>query len=300
MSKPALNYNGQLNQWRTRGLIITDEEFALHCLAHHNYYRLSAYRFPFTVIGDPDRFLPNTTFDDIWRLYCFDRKLRQLVLEACKRVEISVRSRWAFEIGNQLGPQAYEDPKHFSHMGRHQATLQKLDDEIRRSKEDFISHYSRKYKTCRPEVWVVVEVASFGNISNFLKHSPQKIRQDVANSYRVDEKTLCSLFHFLSVLRNTAAHHSRIWNRKFVITLQLPTKKPTYLYQNFNTNPLSPYGRKIYNALVFLVHMMNEIEPQNTWKKELYSHIKALPSNLIPSMGFPPDWEQRNIWLPGL
>jgi abortive infection bacteriophage resistance protein len=299
MSKMPLSYQAQLDLFKSRGLIVNNEPFALHCLAHHNYYRLSAYRFPFTVQGDPDSFLPDTTFEQIWQLYDFDRGLRKLIIEACKRVEISVRSRWAYEIGHQLGPQAYEDACNFPKFKGHAKTMQKLDEEMSRSHELFVQHYQQKYNTTRPEVWVAIEVASFGTISKLLKHTaPPRLRQDIADTYRLDEKTLCSLFHHLSILRNTAAHHSRIWNRKFTFLLQLPKKKPAGLYPNFHESP-SDHGtrtRKLYNSLVLLIHCLQIIEPRGDWPQRLITHLKTLPTNLIPDMGFPTDWQTRPIW----
>lgn len=84
MIKPALTYPQQLERLKERGLLVPDEPEALHVLAHHNYYRLSAYRFPFTVPGQPDRFQQGVTFTQLWELYQFDRTLRHLVLEGCK------------------------------------------------------------------------------------------------------------------------------------------------------------------------------------------------------------------------
>ena len=87
MSKTPLDYQVQLDLLKSRGLAVSDEPFALHCLAHHNYYRLSAYRFPFTVQGDPDTFLPGTTFEQIWQLYDFDLSSKKgHVVKAAKRV----------------------------------------------------------------------------------------------------------------------------------------------------------------------------------------------------------------------
>ena len=77
-TKPATDYSGQITILASRGLVIADPVFAGHCLAHHNYYRLSAYRFPFTAPGNPDLFLPGTTFEQLWALYDFDRQLRRL------------------------------------------------------------------------------------------------------------------------------------------------------------------------------------------------------------------------------
>lgn len=99
MSKPAKTHQEQLDLWKSRGLAVPDEPLALHILAHHNYYRLSAYRFPYTLPGQPDAFRPGATFDQLWNLYHFDRSLRQLLLEACKRVEISARLGVAPHLG---------------------------------------------------------------------------------------------------------------------------------------------------------------------------------------------------------
>ena len=296
MSKPAETYQQQIDRLKARGLAVTDEKQAGHILQHHNYYRLSAYRFPFTIAGNPDVFVPGTTFEQLWDLYHFDRGLRLLVMEGCKRAEISVRSRWAYELGHQLGPLAYLDNQHFADALVHAKTLTKLDVEMGRSKEDFIKHHKSKLQMPWPPAWVVAEVASFGNISNLVAQlkSPA-LRQSIADTYQLDESTFCSLFHHLSVLRNTAAHHSRLWNRKFVITFQLPRKKPPHLWPNFHSQ-LGGNERKIYNTLVLLVHLVQVIEPSSRWPWRLLGHLQTLPSPLIPDMGFPTDWTTRPLW----
>lgn len=297
--KPAKTYPEQLKILKGRGLTVPDEAFALHCLEHHSYYRLSAYRFPFTVAGNPDRFRSGTTFNQLWELYHFDRGLRQLVLEACKRIEISVRARWAYEVGHQLGPLAYLENRHFKDPLIHARSLTKLDSEMRRSKEAFIDHHQNKLAMPWPPVWVLIEIASFGAISNLLGQiEPAHLRQSIADSYQLDEKIFCSLFHHLSVVRNTAAHHSRLWNRKFVVTLQLPRKKPSHLWQNFCTDPNHGIGRerKLYNTLILLIHLLRCIEPQTHWPQRLLDHLNNLDFKLIPDMGFPSDWKKRPMW----
>jgi abortive infection bacteriophage resistance protein len=299
MSKQATTYSEQLDVLVSRGLVIENRAFAEHCLAHHNYYRLSAYRFSFIENGNPDCFIPGTRFEQLWNLYHFDRGLRQLLLEATKRIEISVRSRLAYEVGHRLGPLAYLENKHFRDPLIHAKTLVKLDSEMSRSKEKFIGHHKNVLHMKWPPIWVLVEVASFGAVSNLLSQieSPQ-IRQAVADSYKMDEKTFCSLFHHLSVVRNTAAHHSRLWNRKFVVTFQLPRKKPADLWPNFNQTKINGNGkdRHIYNTLVLLVHFIRCIEPQSCWSKRLLTHLSSLEPALIQEMGFPTEWKELPIW----
>ena len=194
MSKPALSYQQQLELLKSRGLVIPDEAFALHILEHHNYYRLSAYRFSYTVPGNPDLFKPGTSFTQIWDLYHFDRSLRQLVLEACKRIEISARSRWAYVVAHQIGPLAYLNADHFRNPRLHASTISKLHGEMERSKEDFIKHHQTTLGMPWPPAWVIAEVASFGMTSNLISQLKNPaIRQEIADTYQFDEKTFCSL-----------------------------------------------------------------------------------------------------------
>jgi len=65
-SKPPRTYEEQLAILESRGLVVECRDFALHCLAHCNYYRISAYRFTLAEPGDPDRFLADTTFSTLW------------------------------------------------------------------------------------------------------------------------------------------------------------------------------------------------------------------------------------------
>jgi abortive infection bacteriophage resistance protein len=303
MPKPALTYTDQLNLLESRGLTVRDPDFALHCLEHHNYYRLSAYRFPFAVQRNPDQFKAGIDFMQLWDLYHFDRTLRLFVIEAVKRVEISVRSRLAYVIGRELGPLAYLDNQHFSNPLIHAKTLTRLDGEMRRNgKEPFLKHHRYCRKEPWPPIWVLVEIASFGAISNMLSQlQPPKLRQQVANTYQMDEKTFCSLIHHLSVVRNTAAHHSRLWNRRFAVTFQLPKKKPANLYPNFYVHPNAVDQResKIYNTLVLLLHLIRTIEPTSHWPERLINHISSFDSTLLPDMGFPTDWQTRPIWKKG-
>ncbi len=92
-TKPALSYDQQAQRLLDRGLIAPDKATLVKCLSVVNYYRLSAYWYPFKHI-DPatggESFVGNTTFDTIWRRHTFDRELRHLVMDAVERVEVAI------------------------------------------------------------------------------------------------------------------------------------------------------------------------------------------------------------------
>lgn len=303
-AKTPKTYSEQVALLQSRGLIVADVRFAEHCLLHHNYYRISAYRFPLTLRGDPDRFQPGVTFENLWDLYEFDRRLRHLVLEASKRVEISVRSRWAYEVGHRHGSQAYEQPRFFRPAKYHHTALEKLDLELTRSQEEFVAHFRHVYGMSRPPIWAACEVMMFGQVSNFYSHLAEpSLRQVIADTYSLDERVLVSFLHHLNVVRNTCAHHSRLWNRRFTVSLQPPRTKPPSLVSNFDpvpaksaTNPSPTAPNKIYNTLVMLAHLMNIIDPAANWRHRVRDVITHQTFPVAAHMGFPANWLSRSIW----
>ncbi|MBN1423286.1 Abi family protein [Candidatus Fermentibacteria bacterium] len=292
-NKPARTYAEQLEILRSRGLTIGDPAFALRCLKHCNYYRISAYRFPLTVRGNADRFLPGATFEQMWGLYCFDRRLRHLVTEALKHFEISVRAHWAYVLGHAHGAMAYEDPAVFRDPRRHTSALAKLDEELDRSHEVFVSHFRQKYGMDRPPIWAVCEIMSFGLLSRFYEN----IRRDhdrkaIARAYDLSPDTLKSLLEHAAYVRNLCAHHSRLWNRRFTITVSLPRHRPADLVSSLNPTET----RRLYDTLVLLAHVVDIVEPQSHWARRVFELISNHASPVTAAMGFPSDWEARPIW----
>lgn len=294
-SKVPKTYAQQLQILKDRGLEVPDKDFALHCLEHLNYYRLSAYRFTFLKAGSTEEFEPGTTFTDLWTLYDFDQTLRRLVIDASKRVEVSVRSRWAYTLAHKYGAFAFEDPSHFKNANGHQGMLNKLDEELARSTEDFVTHFTQNHGLTRPPIWAACEVFSFGLMSRFYKSLRRSIdRLDIARTYGLDEKILASFLHHLATVRNHAAHHGRVWNRSFTVAMT-PPLHPPHLAANFLYNPATA-ERRIYNTLTMLVYMLSVIEPGCPIPRFLYQTLDQADPSYHGHMGFPADWKSRALW----
>ena len=122
---------------------IPDRDYAHHYLTHLNYYQLGAYWLPFEADHSTHAFRPDTHFDDVINLYVFDRELRLLVMDAIERLEVSIRTQWAYQLAHCYGPHAYLESTIFKNNNIHQRCMTKLKEELGRSKEVFVSHYQR-------------------------------------------------------------------------------------------------------------------------------------------------------------
>ncbi len=135
---------------------------------------------------------------------------------------------------------------------------------------------------------------SLGLLSRCLKNlKPSEICTKIAKNYQISYSVLTGFTEHLTYLRNLCAHHSRVWNRKFTKTMQIPNTKPEQLINNFNRDP--DKQRNIYNTLVMLMHFLSIISPDHHIKSRLIKLLKK-HSIKVGAMGFPNDWEQRDIW----
>lgn len=293
-TKPATTYAEQVALLQKRGMVIEDPAKVEFYLQHLNYYRLGAYWLPFEADHGSHTFQPGTRFDDVLNLYIYDRELRLLVLDAIERIEVSVRGQWAYQMAHLHSPHSHLDHA-LAHNPLHwESNLDKLKEEVRRSDETFIKHLTQTYEETLPPVWAVCEVMSLGVLSRWYSNlKPMPTRRAIASVYEIDERVMESWLHHLTFIRNTCAHHSRLWNREFTITPKLPRSKPTHL-----TGEFIVHSRKLYNTLVILLHFMDIIAPRHHWRKRLVGLITdhAAP---VSAMGFPEDWHRRAIWKDG-
>ncbi|MCL1801330.1 MAG: Abi family protein, partial [Promicromonosporaceae bacterium] len=191
--KHSTDIQEQIEILSRRGVVFCVEDPA-RWLQSVSYYRLSSYAFPYRepAYGEETRFRPGTRFDDITRLYEFDRKLRTLVHDAMERVEVLIRSAISQELAG-YGATAYQDPLTFRSGFKHGSWLNQAYSRVeraRRSSDPVIQHHDDKYGGVLP-VWVLVQFLDFSDLSILfegLKSSDQwKIAQSIGINVNLNE-----------------------------------------------------------------------------------------------------------------
>ena len=295
-TKPAINVEQQLNLLKDRGLLIPNQEAAKHQLKTIGYYRLAGYSLPFQVGHNEDgthKFIDQTTFDDVINLYLFDRQLRLLASEALEQIEIAFRSELSQAMSESFGPHWYLDPAFFVSKSTHQGFIDLIKKEIgfnaskSTTRQRFIQHYLDKY--CEPELppsWMIFEILSFGTISQVFKNLPREHQKKISKMYDMDSGVLASWLHAIAYLRNLAAHHQRLWNRTYTIK---PIAARRYEAEFSELN-------RFYQQAVIIQVMLKTIVKNPTWPVKLTELFSAYPKIHLNQMGFPADWQTRELW----
>ncbi|HEY5507154.1 MAG TPA: Abi family protein [Paludibacter sp.] len=293
-SKLPISITQQIEKLKERGLLFDDKTNAEHYLSNISYYRLRAYTYPFQDNNNPEHpFIKTITFEQIIQLYVFDRQLRLLLFNAIEKIEVALRTQiiyhYAMEHGSHwhLKRELYTNPQFFRD---HIDSLQK---EVDRSNEAFIKHYKSTYTNpSEPPCWMSLEVTSMGLLSKIFSNLKKDgIKDTVASYFGVKNVDLLANWMFcLSILRNTCAHHARVWNRRLP-AITIP-KKTSYSYVN-NKNI---YSNKLYSYVCNIEYLLNIISPEHGFKNNFRQLIDTCPLFQEREMGFPTNWRDEDFW----
>ena len=282
-TKPALDFQAQIELLKSRGLRIDDEKRAIRHLSNVSYYRLSAYMLPFKELdaqGEPtDTFIPGTSWDDIYNLYKFDRKLRLLVFDAIERIEIALRTQVIYQLSHKYGSHCQNTPNIFKPARKNHRTGKIYDvyGDIQNhineqlsanNKVVFIKHYLSTYDDPpTPPSWMAVELLYFIELSkicqNLIKRSD---RTSISKAFGIgDDDIFCSWLHTLNYIRNICAHHARLWNISLDITpSKYYNKTPkVWLTKDEVENAQST---RLYYTLCLILYLLQTVNPRTKFK----------------------------------
>ena len=72
------NLDEQIEILRSKGLIINDEEKTKDILFRENYFFVNGYRHLFMKSAKERKFIPGTTFEELYGTFVFDRRVRNI------------------------------------------------------------------------------------------------------------------------------------------------------------------------------------------------------------------------------
>lgn len=312
-----------------RGCSGSQEEI-MRGLEFVNYYRLSGYSYPFRNVPEDD-FAPGTSFEKIWNLYRFDRRLRFLILDAVERIEIALRTRIAYHWAESSAAKKISNPQNVDNFYRRSYKKEKeklfkeLQSRYERATDDCFVHHRNvlKLKTVgKLPVWVFVELMMFGPLINLLKDGlKESVKYAVAESFGFERPFFGDFISALTLIkeaRNCCAHHARVWNKRWLFLSKLGNpqtpiapkiKFPCALNARFSAAdgawniPKECAGMSFdrsttLSLLAFCSYFVKKIAPQSRWQERVVSLFDEipLPEKLRASAGFAPNWRTHPLF----
>ncbi len=297
-TKPFISVPAQIATLKQRGLIIADDAYAEKTLSVVSFYRLRAYTYPFqdnSISSHP--FIKSVTFEEIFQLYQFDSRLRQLIFSALEEIEIALRTQIIYQFSKSFGSHWQLDPLIYRDTARFAQQIQTLNEEIDRSDETFIKHYKTKYTSpTQPPSWMSIEVASIGLLSKIYMNLKKGSEKDAVALYFGLKKfeVLENWMLCFTNMRNICAHHGRLWNRRLTAHPTLPYNTVHPFLSKNDINNI--YPNKLYAVICCIIYTLNSIESKNAFKQQLIELISNCPLKQEKEMGFSSNWQNHQVW----
>lgn len=299
----------QIEQLKSRGMIINDESDIHRWLSTVGYYRLSGYwwmyeeRYPVCVPRE-HKFKKDTSWDQIKHTYIFDQKFRRLISTGIEKIEVAVKASWAQYLATHYNTShPHEDSSIFYKQVCEPSTIKGVSTSFdllvqayQNSKERFALHYKTKYPTINtPPIWVSSLLLTLGELLNWMKGIKKRPdKKAIFANFPFDYKPMQSVLNNLRWVRNVCAHNGRLWNKRTPFVF-VPIKDidSRLIKSSSNNNELDS---KIYNTIIAMAEILKTIDPDYPFIyfiKDLIIHSKYINPKL---MGFPDDWEVIPEW----
>ncbi|MCH6201373.1 Abi family protein [Aquiflexum sp. LQ15W] len=288
----------QIALLKSRGLEISSDSEANHFLSHISYYRLGEYWHSMQFDKEKHIFKPNSKFEDVIALYCFDREIRLLIFDTIEKIEISLRTKLIYHLSHEFDPWWFQNFDLFTDSRALVKTLASIEEELSRSKDSVLNSHFKKHKddTRFPPAWKTLEHTSFGSLSKLygnLKHTV-KSKDEIAKDYgAVNHTFLPSWLQSIAQIRNYCAHHARLWNRNLPGTVKLLSNPP---HDWIKEVPKAHEFQKLYVHLCIMKYLLNIVAPGNHMTSKLNSLFDKYPNVDPNALGMRQSWQEEALW----
>lgn len=210
----------QIEILKQKGLVINDIEKTRQILLRENYFFINGYRHLFMNSWKDVNFIPGTTFEELYAMFVFDRKERNIFFKNLLIVENNVKSLISYQLSRKYGfkEKEYLNPKNYSKdpikIRQVHDVLNKVKRQIRVNGKQHSAtmHYITNYGYI--PLWILVKVLSFGIISELYNILDDSDKKDIADIYNVDSETLEIYLSILANYRNLCAHEDILYDHR--------------------------------------------------------------------------------------
>ena len=300
--KEFKNLDEQITILEYKGMTVEDKEYAKEVLLRENYFFLNGYRHLFLKSETDKKFIPGTTFNELYSLFLFDREFRYIIFKNLLVVENNIKSIISYQLSKKYGYKEsdYLKPKNFTDTPAKQRQVADLIKKMKRQvrvnapQHTATKHYVDHYGYI--PMWILVKVLSFGIVGELFQILKKEDQNGVADVYKLKVETLADYLPILSNYRNLCAHEDIVFENRTQKTiddtiyhsiLEIPKMDGEYIYGKNDNYALIIMLKSLLSDVEFR-NMMNEIK--HTLDNLEYNLKTISIGKVLDRMGFPENW----------
>lgn len=308
--KEYRSYRQLLTILRSRGMMIdkgSQGSRVMRILEKENYYNIiNGYKELFLASHSTDTtdevYKAGTAFDEVYALYTFDREIRNIYLTYLLKIENMLKTVISHEFSALYGHDNYLKISSFQATNEKEvASVTKLIGDIQQEiarqmskHHQVVTHYMTQHGYI--PLWVLVNVLTFGKITNFYLNMKPKDRMEVGRKFSVPYEELHKYMTMLGLARNKCAHDERFFDIRFRNSLA-PRQIRNWNVLNISKNS-NPSGTKDAYAIAIIFALLLQkadtklfvASIKNAFQKLSKSLTTISVDDVMKIMGYPSNW----------
>ena len=198
----------------SKNVIVNNRELALKNIEKYSYYSIiNGYKFVFK--DNDNNYKENTSFEEIFALYEFDKNIKAIFLKFTLEIEVILKSLMANTLAEKYGVEDYLKLENLDENVEKELVddfIVKIEKEIDDNyiKHPAIKHYKDTYGFVPP--FILTKILTFGAISRYYSLLKQSDRQKISKYFKLSDKLLRQILINLTMVRNISAHSDRLFN----------------------------------------------------------------------------------------
>ena len=294
----------QIELLKSRGLVINDIEKTKDLLLRENYFFINGYRHIFLKSEKGNEFIKNTTFEELYALFQFDRSFRNLLFKNLLIVENNLKSIISYELSKKYGVKE-KDYLKLSNFSQDIKKVRQVNDVLNKIKRQIklngrqhsaTLHYLSNYGYV--PFWILVKLLSFGMINELYSILKPEDKLKICEFYNLDVDTMGDYISLLSNFRNLCAHEDIVFDHKtqksisdtrYHLALEIPTMNDEYVYGK----------NDIFSVIIVLKFLLTKNDFTDFVNEVSYDldvldgKINVIPQQkILDRMGFPHNWKK--------
>ena len=258
----------------SKNVLINDKETALKNIEKYSYYSIiNGYKAVFK--DENNNYKENTTFEEIFALYEFDKNIKAIFLKYILEIEVVIKSLMANTIAEEYGIEEYLIAEKLDTKVDENIIndfIEKVEKEIDDNyiKHPAIKHYKDTYNFVPP--FVLTKILTFGAISKYYSLLKQSDRQKISKYFKLSDKLLRQILINLTMVRNISAHSDRLYTYR---------NKYDISFKNIEKD----YNRKEYLCNLYMIiksmKVLLDEEKYQEFEDLLNKEVEKLKGKLI-------------------
>lgn len=287
-----------------KGLIIKDVDKAKSILFRENYFFISGYRHIFMASNKDSKFVDGATFEELYAMFTFDRKIRNIFFSFILTVENNFKSMMSYILSKKYGyrEKDYLNPQNFvqdsMRIRQVHDVLNKMRRQIRINGKEHTAtlHYMNNYGYI--PLWILVKVLSFGIMSELYGILKDEDQMSIASIFNLRADTLSIYLSLISNYRNICAHEEVLYDHRTQRSI------PDCKYHNIlniqkNAEDEYQYGKNDLFALIIILRQIllpeefRELVNEIAYEADILNgRVNSVPINkILNCCGFPDNWK---------